>query len=161
MKKIALAIAVLTVTALSLPAKGIKDIYDKYSSKAEVSCIYISPKMFSMMKELPEVEIKDEDVDFSRVIRKLRGFYIINSENEVVNASLNADIISLITSGEMELLMEVRDESEKMKIYITQAGDIVTNIVMHASEADEESIIWIDGDIPEKELMALFSQGNI
>lgn len=147
------------VLAVSASAQGGRDIYNKYSDKAGVSAIYISPSMFSLIKSLPDVEIEDKDIDFSNVIRTFEGMYILDVENAGLAAQINAEVEDFVKKGRYELLMETKDDGEKMRIYIATDKDrkTVTDFVMLAVEEDEVSVISITGKMPFEELQKLLA----
>ena len=83
-----------------------KSIYQKYSDAENVSAVYVSPAMFRLIGQIPDLEVGDDNVNLTPVIRSLSGLYILNSENETVNGSLRADAERFINSGKYELPME-------------------------------------------------------
>ena len=53
-----------------------KSLYEKYSDLEGVEAVYISPAMFKMIGRL-NLEMGDEDVDIARLVRSLKGMYIL------------------------------------------------------------------------------------
>lgn len=157
MKKTLLIIA-LSLLSLSVWAQNAKTIYNKYSGQPKVSAVYISPAMFKMMGSIPELEIADEDIDLTPIIKNLEGMYIIDSENKQVNASLRKEINTMISGKEYELLMEAKDGDESVKMFIKCHEDIVKSFIMVCEEEhDELSFIMFDGSILAKDLNALLT----
>ena len=81
----------LLVSITSFAQSG-EALYRKYSDEPGVSGVYISPAMFRMIGRLPAMNINDDDVDITPIIRSLSGFYLINSENPEVNEALRAEM---------------------------------------------------------------------
>ena len=77
MKKI-IAIAAAMLLALCASAQSSKSLYNKYSGEKGISAVYISPAMFRLIGKLPELELADEDVDISRIIKSLEGMYFFS-----------------------------------------------------------------------------------
>ena len=154
MKKIFLT-AVFILVALSASAQDANSIYKKYSDASDVSSVFISPAMFKLMGKLPDVQIDESEVNFSNVVKSMRGMYVVDSENASVNAGLRTDVEKLVKSGHYELLMEAKDHGEKFNIYIVPKGENVSSFVLFANEEDECTFICIDGDIPLKELQKM------
>ena len=157
MKKIFLTAAFILV-ALSASAQDVNSIYKKYSDASDVSSVFISPAMFKLMGKLPDVQIDESEVNFSNVVKSMRGMYVIDSENASVNADLRKDVEKLVNSGRYELLMEAKDHGEKFNIYIVPKGENVSSFVLFANEEDECTFICIDGDIPMKELQKMLDE---
>lgn len=157
MKRIVI-IAVTVLTALSAYAQGGKDIYNRYSGKEGVSSVYISPAMFGLMKELPDIPVEDGEVNLSSVIKSFEGMYILDVENSDLAASLAREIDSMVRQGRFELLMEAVEESEKMHMYIVKKGETVTDFLMLATEPGSTSVISITGNIPMAELQKILSR---
>ena len=157
MKKILLT-AVFILVVLSASALDANNIYKKYSAAPDVSSVYISPAMFKLMGKLPDVQVNECEVDFSNVVKSMRGMYVIDSENASINADLRKDVEKLVDSGHYELLMEAKDHGEKFNIYLVPKGENVSSFVLFANEGDECTFICIDGDIPLKELQKMLGE---
>ena len=111
MKRIIILFAALLLTVSAFAQNG-KSIYQKYSDAENVSAVYVSPAMFRMIGQIPDLEVGQENVNLTPVIRSLTGLYILNSENAAINGSLRADAERFINSGRYELLMEAKDSGE-------------------------------------------------
>lgn len=149
MKKIIALAAVLLLTVCAFAQDG-KRIYDKYSDAENVSAVYISSSMFRMMGRLPDMDVNG--LDISPLISGLNGFYMLNSENPSVNASLRSDAENFITKGKYEMLMETKDNGETVRIYTIGDEKTVTNFVMLALEKTEITFISIEGKMSRKDL---------
>lgn len=157
MKKI-FAIAVAMLLATSTFAQNGRSIYNKYSESENVSAVYISPAMFKMIGKLPEMEIGNEDMDLTPIIQSLTGLYLIDSENGQINESIKNDVETLVKNGKYELMMEVKDDGEIVKIYTTSKGDMVSSLVMLVYEKNECMFICIDGQMSQEMLNELIAK---
>lgn len=157
MKRI-VAIAALLMMALSAYAQSGKEIYNRYSGKKGVSSVYISPTMFGLMKELPDIHIESGDVNFGPIIKTFDGMYILSVEDSAIAADLEKEIGDMVSQGRFELLMEAVEESEKMRIYIVSKGDTVTDFLMLAHGPESASVISISGNMPMAELQKILSE---
>jgi len=144
MKKIAIIAASMLLSAVAFAQDG-KQIYNKYSDERNVSAVYISPAMFKMIGKLPDMEIADDDINLTQTVNSLTGFYLIDSENLSVNGNLKRDVERFVKSGNYEMLMEVKDDGEKVNIYTIGKGDELTSLVFLASESDECTFISLEG----------------
>lgn len=137
--------------ASSIFAQSNNSIYNKYSGKQGVSSVYISPSMFKMMKSLPEVEIYDDkDVHFEQIIKSFEGMYVIEVENIALVKSMISDVESMIAKGNLELLMEVKESDETVRIYVEKEGDMFKKFIMLEREDDSATFISIDAKMPQE-----------
>ena len=157
MKRIIILFAALLLTVSAFAQNG-KSIYQKYSDAENVSAVYVSPAMFRLIGQIPDLEVGDDNVNLTPVIRSLSGLYILNSENETVNGSLRADAERFINSGKYELLMEAKDSGEVVRMYTLGNDRTIEGFVMLAAEANEVTFICLDGQMPRKEFEDLISQ---
>lgn len=157
MKRIIILFAALLLTVSAFAQNG-KSIYQKYSDAENVSAVYVSPAMFRLIGQIPDLEVGDDNVNLTPVIRSLSGLYILNSENETVNGSLRADAERFIKSGKYELLMEAKDSGEVVRMYTLGNDRTIEGFVMLAAEANEVTFICLDGQMPRKDFEALLSK---
>lgn len=161
MKKIMITAAVLLLVATTVSAQNGKSIYNKYSDGSGVSCVYVSSAMFRMMGKLPNMEIDKSNVNLSGIINSLSGLYVIDSENAVINASLNDDIDKFISKGDYELMMEVKDDGETVRIYTVGDTETVTSFVLAAKDVSETTFICLDGNMSRRELEKVIAESNL
>lgn len=157
MKRIVILFAALLLTCSAFAQNG-KSIYQKYSDAEKVSAVYVSPAMFRMIGRIPDLEMGDDNVNLSPVIRALTGLYILNSENPAINGNLRADAERFIKSGKYELLMEAKDSGETIRMYTVGNDRMIEGFVMLAAEPDEVTFICLDGQMPRKEFEELLAR---
>ena len=152
MKKIIAIAAALLLTVTSFAQTG-KSIYNKYSDADDVSAVYISPAMFRLIGKLPDMNMGGEnDVNISPLIRSLDGFFLVDSRNGSINASLKTEAEKLVKGSGYELLMEVKDHGETVRMYTAGDEDIVTSFVLLAADTEECTFIYMDGQMARKDL---------
>lgn len=156
MKRIVTLFAALLLT-LSAFAQNGKSIYQKYSDAENVSAVYVSPAMFRLIGQLPDMEVGENNVNLTPVIRSLTGLYILNSENASINASLRSDAERFIKSGRYELLMEAKDSGETVRMYTVGDDRTIEGFVLLAAEPAEVTFICLDGQLPRKDFEALIA----
>lgn len=143
----------LSLAAWSASAQGAKELYLKYNQSRGVEAVYISPEMFDMFGRLPKIEILDNDVDITPVVRELKGLYILDSENGRISSRIRADFDALVKQGGYQLIMRDRDDDEETEIYAAFDGDRVTSLLFFSSEDGHEvNFICIEGDIAKQDL---------
>lgn len=157
MKKI-YSILVLITLSLTALAQGGREIYSKYSDLPGMEAVYISPAMFRMIGKIPDVELGDEDIDFSSIIKSMTGFYILSTENSKDAAALLDDVNKFIKAGKYELLMEAKDDGEATRMYTMGDEKTVTSFVMVSHEKDEISFISFDGKMDREKMGELIAK---
>ncbi len=144
--------------SLSLSAQGGKDIYNRYSGKKGVSAVYISPAMFDLMKELPDIEVENGEVNLGGIIRTFDGMYILNIQDQELSSRLYSDISAMVRRGSYKLLMEAVEDGQEMHIYIVRDGDVVTDFLLAAREGGTSvSVISITGRMPMSGLQKILA----
>ena len=145
MKKIILTV-ILAVISLGAFAQTGKSLYEKYSDLDGVESVYISPAMFRLIGKL-SIDMGEEDVDISRLVRSIKGMYILNIPNAGPASQLANEVSRMIRGGNYELLMEAKDSGERMQMYTNGDDDIIRSFVMLATDMDETSFICFDGEM--------------
>lgn len=157
MKRIVFLFAALLLSVSAFAQNG-KTIYQKYSDAENVSAVYISPAMFRLMGQIPDMEVGEDKVNLSPIIRSLTGLYVLNSENAAINGALRADAERFIKSGRFELLMEAKTSGETVHLYTVGSEKLIEGFVMLAAESDEVTFICLDGQMPRKEFEELMAK---
>ena len=157
MKKIFLTIAIAVLGIATAAAQSGESIYKKYSDCAGVDAVYISPAMFRIMGTLPDA---DTDVDFGKLLKTMKGMYILDTENLEVGAAIRKDVERMVEKKEFELLMEAKDDGEVMKMYTVTKGELITSFVMLSVDDDEVDFIGFDGQIRNSDFEALIAESQ-
>ena len=156
MKRIILILAALLLSISTFAQNG-KSIYQRYSDADGVTAVYISPAMFRLIGTIPDLEVGDEKVNIAPLIQALSGFYVLSSENPDINNKLRADAERFINGGKYELLMEVKESGETVRMYTMGNDKTINGFAMLATEAAEVTFISLDGEMPRKDFEALIA----
>lgn len=146
---------IMTVNAF---AQDSKYIYNKYSDEKGVSAVYISPAMFKMIGRIPEIDTGNSSQDISGVVRNLKGFYLISTENPELVESIKADVKKFIGNGKFELMMEAKDDGMATRFYTIGNDEVINSFVMSAYDEGECTFICMDGVIDRAELERLLTE---
>lgn len=146
---------IMTVNAF---AQDSKYIYNKYSDEKGVSAVYISPAMFKMIGRIPEIDTGNSSQDISGVVRNLKGFYLISTENPELVESIKADVKKFIGNGKFELMMEAKDDGMATRFYTIGNDEVINSFVMSAYDEGECTFICMDGVIDRVELERLLTE---
>ena len=156
MKKI-IVLAALLLSFICASAQDGKHIYQKYSDEPNVSAVYVSPAMFRLIGRIPDIQAADGDVNLTPVIQALTGLYIISSENQELKSRIAKDVRKFIEKGTYELLLEAKEDGEKMTMYTCGDEKTVTSFVMLAAQEDELTFICLDGKLDRYKLEGMLA----
>ncbi|MBR5404091.1 MAG: DUF4252 domain-containing protein [Bacteroidales bacterium] len=151
MKKIYAIIAAI-VLAVPAFAQGGKDLYNKYSDLPGVSAVYISPAMFRLIGRIPDVELADEDVNFTPIIKSMNGFYLLSTEDVATGDKLYGEVSRGLNKSKYELLMEAKEDGEVMRLFSVGDDKTVTSLLMLAKDGSETTFLSIDGQMDRSKL---------
>ena len=157
MKKI-YAMVVLLSLSLTAFAQGGRDLYEKYSDLPGISAVYISPAMFRLIGKIPDVELQDESVNLTPLIKSMSGFYILSTEDRATSESLYADVKKFVKSGRYELLMETKDDGQVLRMYTVGDEKTVESFVMVTKEDSEVSVISFDGKMDREQMENILAE---
>ena len=152
MKRLAAIVAALFLLTASSWAQDGKGIYNKYSDNDEVSAVYISSAMFKLMGRVPDMDFGDESVNLGPLIKSLNAMYLLDCDDPEVSKELKADVSKYINKYKFELLMEIKDKGEVVRIYTTGNEKTVTQFIMTAAEHDAFTFICLDGTMNRNDL---------
>ena len=150
----------LLMTVAAYAQSG-KSIYNKYSDSNEVSAVYISPAMFRMIGQLPNLDVEASDgekVDIAPLIRSFEGFYLLNVSDKAQAAELKQEVQTMIKAGRFEVLVEAKDSGNTMRIYTVGDDRIISSLVMLAQEGDSVQFICLEGTINRKDFENLMAK---
>ncbi|MGN0202302.1 MAG: DUF4252 domain-containing protein [Candidatus Cryptobacteroides sp.] len=159
MKRIIMTI-VLAVTTLAAMAQSGESLYRKYSDSKGVNAVYVSPAMFRMIGSIPDMELNDMDVNLTPIIKKLNGLYMLETETADISKALKADVERFVASKRFELMMEVKSDGNKVRIYTAGDTKTVESLVMLVEEEPEMVFISLDGTMDRKELEEILASAR-
>ena len=160
MKRIA-AIAVMLLIAVGAFAQEGKRLYNKYSDQEGVSAVYISPTMFKLMGQLPDINVEMADgkkMDMAPIVRSFSGFYMLSFEKKsAASAELYKEVTSMVNKGNFELLMEVKDDGSTVRMYTLGDEKVVNSFVCIINEDDQTMFFCLEGTMNRSELEKLMA----
>ena len=160
MKRITLLVAALFMLTANICAQDSKGIYNKYSDNDEVSAVYISAAMFKLMGKVPNMDVGNGSMNIGSIIKNLDCMYILDCDDPDVSANIKSDVNKYISKYKFELLMEIKDRGEVVRIYTSGNEKTVTQFVMTAAEADAYTLICLDGTMSRAELEKMIAKAT-
>lgn len=152
MKRIASIVAVMLMLTAGVQAQDSKGIYNKYSDNDEVSAVYISQSMFKLIGRIPDLDMGDESLNLGPLIKNLNYMYILDCEDEDICAQIRSDVNKYIEKGKFDMLMEIKDKGEVVRIYTSGGEKTVKVFMLTASQEDAITVICLDGDMNRADL---------
>ena len=137
--KIILCVAMLVA---SVTANAQLKEFEKYADTKKVTYVFISKFMLQMAGKDAAPSVPG--VDTKSLMKKLNGIQIISSDDKNAIARLKADTQSFVKQGKYELLMQVDEDGDKVRIY-HRDGKQKSAVIMMADEEDEFSVIVFSG----------------
>jgi hypothetical protein len=160
MKRITLLVAALFMLTANICAQDSKGIYNKYSDNDEVSAVYISAAMFKLMGKVPNMDVGNGSMNIGSIIKNLDCMYILDCDDPDVSANIKSDVNKYISKYKFELLMEIKDRGEVVRIYTSGNEKTVTQFVMTAAEADAYTLICLDGTMSRADLEKMIAKAT-
>ena len=143
----------LTVGAFAQEGKR---LYNKYSDQEGVSAVYISPAMFKLMGQLPDINVETADgkkMDMAPLVRSFSGFYMLSFEKKsAASAELYKEVTSMVNKGNFELLMEVKDDGSTIRMYTLGDEKVVNSFVCIVNQEDETMFFSLEGSMNRSDI---------
>lgn len=128
--------------------------FDKIAEMEGVTSVYVSPKMFSMMKDSNS---NTGDINIDKVAKKLTGLQILSSENPDASSQLRKETAFINPKNGYEELMRVKDEGERMFIYMKE-GKETNEYILLVDDNKEFTVIILEGKLTVDEVRGIVNQ---
>ena len=146
-----------------------KELYNHFRGIDGVTTVYVSEAMFRLARRIPEINVDagDGDLDLAPIISSLKYLYVINIPSDcqvevrfkglAKNQSLREVMERLYNSyseyGKLEPYLEVNQgKEEQVRVNAKTVGNVITTFAMFVNEGDESTLVYIEGEIPQKDL---------
>ena len=147
--KIILCVAMLMA---SVTTNAQVKAFEKYADTKNVTYVYISKFMLRMVDASSAPSVPG--VNTQSLMKKLDGIQIINSDNKNAIARLKTDAQNIVKQSKYELLMQVDEDGDKVRIYHSE-GKQQSVVVMMADEEDEYTVIVFSGTFTMEDVMKM------
>lgn len=142
----------MLLTAVCITANAQVKEFERYSDTKNVTYVYISKHMLQMAGKTTTPSVPG--VNLNNIMNKLTGIQIITAEEKNAAARLKTETLGLIKNGKYELLMQVDENEEKVRIYHRE-GKQQSAIVMLTEETDQTTIIVFSGKFTMDDVMKM------
>lgn len=152
MKRILATAAALLLLTVNVFAQDGKGIYNKYSDCDDVSAVYISSAMFKMIGKVPDMNLNSGSIKLGSLIKNLDCMYVLDCDDDDLSEEIKSDVKKFLKKYEFELLMEMKESGEVVRIYTLGTEKIVNHFILTASAEDTFTFICLDGKMNRDDL---------
>ena len=160
MKRIAALVAAMFLLTAGTWAQDGKGLYNKYSDNEQVSAVYISSTMFKLMGKVPNMDIGEGSMNLGPIIKNLNSMYLIDCEDPDLCNEIKSDVNKFIKKYDFEMLMEIKDKGEVVRIYTAGNEKTVTQFILTAAEYEAFTFICLDGTMSRAELEKVIAKAT-
>lgn len=152
MKTIVKIILCVAMLAASTTANAQMKEFEKYADTKNVTYVYISKYMLSMAGKNAAPSVPN--VNMKSLTSKLTGIQLINSDEKAARTKLKNDVSSIIARDKYTLLMQVKEDGDKVDIYY-HVDKRNSAVVMLVEEDDEVNVIVFSGTFTLDDVMKM------
>lgn len=147
MKRLFITCIIVLLASAGLHAQ--ESFFEKFADHKGVTSVYISKRMFGMMKN-----IDSGDINLNNVAGKINSLQILSCENKEVAAEVRKETAYIKRENGYEELMRIKDEGDRITIYAKE-GKKENEYVLLVDEPDEFTIILLNGQLTLEELQGV------
>lgn len=149
MKKVFITWIFVLLACAGLHAQ--ESFFEKFADRKGVTSVYISKRMFGMMKN-----IDSGNINLTNVAGKINSMQILTCENKSVADELRKETAHIKPENGYEELIRVREEGERVTIYVKE-GSKENEYVLLIDEQDEFTIILLNGQLTLEEIQGVIN----
>lgn len=142
--------AMMTLVGIAANAQ-VKE-FERYSNAKNMTYVYISSYMLNLAGKAAAPSMPG--VNTKALMGKLSGIQIISSDDPKASARLKSNTQAFVGNERYELLMQVDEDSEKVRIYYRKSKH-QSVVVMMSDKDGEVSVIVFSGSFTLDDVMKL------
>ena len=153
---IVLSLLLLSAAVLPAGARNVESLYERYAGKPGAESVSVGRFWINLAKLVvalqEETEMSDDETDVAlKTLSHISSVRVadLSGCSENVLAQFAEDVADCSTDG-YELLTQVRDEGDDLRVLVRRDGDVIREMVVISAGADP-AIIQIEGRITEEE----------
>ena len=153
--KVLFVLVFAILCSLFTPTQSVAQVkeFEKYADKEGVTYVYISRTLLSLarggMLSTPSVPSMKTD----EILPKLSAIQIIKSEDNAARKLLR-EASKIVSTQKYELLMQIDDDGNKVKIYFRESGKQSVIIMISSSDDDETNVLVFSGKFTLKDVQS-------
>ena len=126
---------------------------ERLAGEEGISYVYVSKAMLSMISGQGS-NTNINGVNVSDMADKLNSFQVVSASTADAVQRLRSEAGNLST-GNMEVLMQVVEENNRVNFYTLKQGDIITDLLMISDSGDEMTILQIQGRFTSQDIQKI------
>ena len=141
--------------SLFTPTQSVAQVkeFEKYADKEGVTYVYISKTLLSLAREGMLSTPSVPSMKTEKLIPKLSAIQIITSEDDAARKLLR-ETGKIVSAQKYELLMQIDDAGDKVKIYFRESGKQSVIIMISSSDDDETNVLVFSGKFTLKDVQS-------
>ena len=151
---------IIGLMLLTTIAQAQKINYEELMEMDGITTVYVSEAMFKLLpKETLNANVNN--VDLAKMVGGMKEIYIFTTE-DVAKKKILKEMFSnqSMKSPNIEMLMFVKDGSDRVKMFAEKKGQRVTGLFLHTEEEKEFTVISILGDFFMDDIQKAISGGQ-
>jgi len=156
MKKVLFIIILVFPLIANSQNSELTSYIEKYSGKEGYTSVYITKYMFEIFAKINSENEQDE---FTEIVKNLESINILVDETE--NSTLATDVVNSLKSNLYKELMTVKESDETVNIYIKEADNVISELILVVTESTETVVLSIAGIIDLKNIAKLSKSMDI
>lgn len=154
MKKFILTIAIIVVATVTMNAQNSYErIYNRFSSAQGAENVKVSPLLMGISRMI--IDEEEEDAQILKGIKSILVMDLSDCSEEVRKEFCEA--ASDIDITDMELLLEMSDNSDLLKIFVKRSGETISQFLMINTGIDDPCMVSMACKVNMKDVAKLAS----
>lgn len=137
---------------------AIDRFFEDYQDDDRFTMVYVSPKAFSMVSKIAEGTEGDVK-ELQEVIKDLKALRILRTEEN--SMATYKEAVKRINTNDYEVLMQMRDNGQKIQFFSKDSGDIVEELLLLVGGEDEFVMLSFVGKLDLEKIGNLASKLDI
>lgn len=146
---------VMVMSMISMNSCAQVPEFSKYSDVKDVTYVYVSQFMLKLAGKAAAPSVNG--VDLKSIMSKLKGLQVVTAENKVQASKLKNDTYAYVEKYHGELLMQVDEDGEKVRIYFHE-GKRNSVIILLQEDKEETVVVVFSGSFTLDDVMKMVKQ---
>lgn len=155
---ISLIIFAFLAVSVSAQNNAIDKFFEDYQDDDNFTMVYVSPKAFSMVSKIAE-GAEGEIKELQEVIKDLKALRILKTE--INSKQVYKDAIKRIPTSEYEILLQARDNGQKIQFLTKDNGNIIEELLLLVGGENEFVMLSFVGKLDLEKIANLASKLDI
>ncbi|MDX1910803.1 MAG: DUF4252 domain-containing protein [Saprospiraceae bacterium] len=146
MKQLLLSFAAMLLFCVFLPAQtsGLQDFANRHKNDPKFTFAFVSK---DLLETATHEKVEDKDwKQLQNVVKNIGSLTILAADETREAPSLYREALDLVP-GDMDELLSVRDNDDKVRIWVREDQSTLTDLVLLVGSADEFVLVFFNGQL--------------